>query len=146
MMALSPLDKCPAEAQWTPSFNVAGTMRFVPSPARPISATGRRRLTAASWMELGAPHIFPDAIVLMFILFKKKLTVHVQLQLARVVLPDADPSISTGCDLLEVDQIVSGRAVSVVVELETIAAQPCGRRAIHHQMPPRSNVTRKKRR
>ncbi len=40
-----------------------------------------------------------------------------------MVLADADPSVSTGCDLLEVDEVVSGRTVSVIVKLETIATQ-----------------------
>ena len=42
-----------------------------------------------------------------------------------MILSDAGPSISTRCYLLEMDQIVSGRSITVVVKLETIAAQSC---------------------
>ena len=52
-------------------------------------------------------------------------TVDVEFQLSWMILSDAGPSISTRCYLLEMDQIVSGRSITVVVKLETIAAQSC---------------------
>jgi hypothetical protein len=42
-----------------------------------------------------------------------------------VVLAYAESSISTGWDLLEMNQIVTGRTVTVIVKLETVSAQSC---------------------
>lgn len=52
-----------------------------------------------------------------------KLTLHVQLYLIVVEEPDRDPLVDPGLDLLVVDDVVTGGAVAVGVELEGVAAE-----------------------
>lgn len=53
------------------------------------------------------------------------LTGHVQSQLSLDVLAHLHPAVLPRRHLLEVDDVVAGRSISVAVELEAITAQSC---------------------
>lgn len=52
-----------------------------------------------------------------------KLTVDVKFELSGMIFANPGPSVSTGTELFEMNQVVTGGSVSVVVKLETISTQ-----------------------
>lgn len=64
------------------------------------------------------------------------LTGHVQSQLSLDVLAHLHPAVLPRRHLLEVDDVVAGRSISVSVELEAITAQSCEQKKHDYKADP----------